>query len=273
MIDVKHRIGFYGAGNMAQAIIAGLVDSNLYKKEEILVYNHRYEPILQEVEKKYGINVIIDEKELFEQTDLVILAVKPAILVQILPRVKTYLQEGHVLVSIAVGVGLQQITALTGPHKIIRAMPNTPAMVNEAMTSVSPNELVSAEEVQAVVDVFNELGKAKVVSEEVIDAVVGVSGSAPAYVYLFIEALADGAVAEGLSRDDAYEFASQAVLGAAKMVAETGKHPAELKDMVTSPKGTTITAVQSLEENNFRASVIKAVKAAANKNHEMSKED
>lgn len=273
MIDVRHRIGFYGAGNMAQAIIAGLVASNIYKKEEIFVYNHRYEPTLQEVEKKYGIQAVIDEKELFEQTDVVILAVKPAILLQILPRIKAYLQEEHLLVSIAAGISIQQIAELTGPHKIIRAMPNTPAMVNEAMTSISPNEVVSDKQIQTVVDIFNKFGKAKVVSEEVIDAVVGVSGSAPAYVYLFIEALADGAVAEGLSRGDAYEFASQAVLGAAKMVAETGKHPAELKDMVTSPKGTTIAAVQSLEESNFRASVMKAVQAAANKNREMSKED
>ncbi|MDN6640555.1 MAG: pyrroline-5-carboxylate reductase [Tetragenococcus sp.] len=270
---MRHTIGFYGAGNMAQAMIAGLLSSGFYQKEEIYVYNYRYEPTLKKVEQEYEIKAISDEKILFEQTDLLILAVKPAVLTQILPQIKKYLTTEHVLVSVAAGVGIQQMAAAIGSHKIIRAMPNTPAMVNQAMTSISPNELVTSEEIQLVVDVFNSFGKAKVVSEEVIDAVVGVSGSAPAYVYLFIEALADGAVAEGLTREDAYEFATQAVLGAATMVANTGKHPGELKDMVTSPKGTTIAAVQSLEESNFRASVIKAVETAARKNHEMSGEE
>ena len=272
MKKVTHTISFYGAGNMAQAIIAGLISSRFYKKEEIYVYNHRYEPTLQKLEEEYGIQPILNEKDLFEKSDLVILAVKPAVLTQILPQVKKYLREEHVLVSLAAGISIKQITDLTGPHKIIRAMPNTPAMVNQAMSSISPNNLTTKEEVQLVLEVFNKFGKAKVVSEQLIDAVVGVSGSAPAYVYLFIEALADGAVAQGLSRNDAYEFAAQAVLGAAKMVEETGKHPAELKDMVTSPKGTTIAAVQSLEMSNFRASVIKAVEAAAQKNRQMSEE-
>ncbi|GEQ49443.1 pyrroline-5-carboxylate reductase [Tetragenococcus koreensis] len=268
---MKRTIGFYGAGNMAQAIISGLINSGFYQKEEIYVYNHRYEPTLKKVEETYGIQVILREEELFQQSDLIIFAVKPTILTQILPQINPYLQKEHVLVSIAAGVSIQQIEKLTGPHKIIRAMPNTPAMVNQAMSSISPNKLTTQEEIQLVVDVFDSFGKAKVVSEELIDAVVGVSGSAPAYVYLFIEALADGAVLEGLPRDDAYEFATQAVLGAAKMVEDTGKHPGELKDMVTSPKGTTIAAVQSLEESNFRASVMKAVEAAAKKNHEMNK--
>lgn len=269
---MKGTIGFYGAGNMAQAIIAGLIRSGFYKKEEVYVYNHRYEPTLQKLEKNYGIQPVLSEQGLFEQSDLIILAVKPAVLIQVLPQMKKYLREEHVLVSLAAGVSIQQMTDLIGQHKIVRAMPNTPAMVNQAMSSISANDLTTKEEVQLVLDVFNKFGKAKVVSEKLIDAVVGVSGSAPAYVYLFIEALADGAVAEGLPRSDAYEFATQAVLGAAKMVEETGKHPGELKDMVTSPKGTTITAVQSLEENNFRASVIKAVQAAAKKNREMSEE-
>lgn len=269
---MRHTIGFYGAGNMAQAMIAGLLNSGFYQKEEIYVYNYRYEPTLKKVKEAYGVKVVSEEETLFEQTDWIILAVKPAVLLQVLPRVKKYLTEEHVLVSVAAGVSTHQIAALTGPHKIIRAMPNTPATIQQAMSSISPNELVPSEQTQFVTEIFNSFGKAKVVSEENIDAVVGVSGSAPAYVYLFIEALADGAVAEGLPRKDAYEFASQAVLGAAEMVEKTGKHPGELKDMVTSPKGTTVAAVQSLEESNFRASVMRAVKAAAKRNHEMSEE-
>jgi len=269
---MRHTIGFYGAGNMAQAMIAGLLNAGFYQKEEIYVYNHRYEPTLRKVEEEYEVRAISEEKTLFEQTDLIIFAMKPAVLTQVLLQIKKYLTKEHLLISVAAGVSIRQIAALTGPQKIIRAMPNTPATIQQAMSSISPNELVPSEQTQFVVEVFNSFGKAKVVSEEVIDAVVGVSGSAPAYVYLFIEALADGAVSEGLARADAYEFAAQAVLGAAKMVAETGKHPGELKDEVTSPKGTTIAAVKALEENNFRADVMKAVEAAAKKNHEMSKD-
>ncbi len=149
-------------------------------------------------------------------------------------------------------------------------MPNTPAMVGAGMSSISPSKEVTADVLEEVRTVIDSFGKSEVVPESMMDAVVGVSGSAPAYVYLFIEALADGAVAEGMPRKQAYEFAAQTVLGSAKMVLETGKHPGELKDMVCSPGGTTIAAVQSLEESQFRAATIKAVRTAAQKNAVMS---
>lgn len=257
------KIGFYGAGNMAQAIIQGILASQKVAPNQLVVYNHRYEPTLRSVEEKYGITAILDEKSLFEKVDLIIFAVKPAVLLAILPKIKSYLQPNHLLVSIASGVSIQQITSCVGDQRIIRVMPNTPAMVGAAMSSVSANELVSETDLQNVVEILSSFGKAQVVPEELIPAVVGVSGSAPAYVYLFIEALADGAVAEGMPRVAAYEFAAQTVLGSAKMVLETGLHPGELKDSVCSPAGTTIAAVESLEKNHFRASVIEAVRTAA----------
>ena len=148
-------------------------------------------------------------------------------------------------------------------------MPNTPAMVLEAMSALSPNEHVSTEELQSVVAIFESFGKAEVVPESLMDAVVGVSGSSPAYVYMFIEAMADAAVADGMPRAQAYEFAAQAVMGSAKLMLETGKHPGELKDMVTSPAGTTIEGVRVLEEKGFRGAVIDAVKASVEKSENM----
>ncbi len=262
------KIGFYGAGNMAQALIAGLLAAGLYQKEEIVVYNHRYEPTLKKLVDTYQITPVLEEADLFAAAELVVLAVKPAILLKVLPNVKPLVTDQHVLVSIAAGVTLQQIEALIGARKIAHAMPNTAAAVDEAMTAVSVNQQVSTAESEEIVTLFRSLGRAKLLPEKQIDAVVGVSGSAPAYVYLFIEALADGAVSEGMARADAYEFAAQTVLGAAKMVLETGKHPGELKDAVCSPGGTTIAAVCALEKSGFRSAVINAVQTAAAKNRE-----
>jgi pyrroline-5-carboxylate reductase len=147
----------------------------------------------------------------------------------------------------------------------VRTMPNTPALVGEAMTALCPNELVEARELEAIEKIFQSFGKTQVVSEPMIDVVVGVSGSSPAYVFLFIEALADAAVADGMPRKQAYAFAAQSVLGSAKMVLETGLHPGELKDMVCSPGGTTIEAVQVLEDKGLRSAVMAAARACVKK--------
>ena len=263
------KIGFYGAGNMAKAMLQGMLASGAYTTEEIIVYNHRYEPTLQKIEEQYQVTTTTQEVAFFEQVDIVLFAVKPPILLARLPEIKALLRAEQVIVSVAAGVTLQQITELIGMHKIIRAMPNTPATVREGMTSLSPNDQVTMEERQAVQRIFESFGRAKELPETQMDAIIGVSGSSPAYAYLFIEALADGAVKEGMKREDAYEMAAQAVLGAAKMVLETGEHPGVLKDKVCSPGGTTIEAVATLEAQGFRSAVIQAVQAAAQKNREM----
>ena len=156
--------------------------------------------------------------------------------------------------------------------KVVRAMPNTPALIGEGMSALCANDLVTAEELTEVKSFFDSFGKSEIVPESLMDAVVGVSGSSPAYVYLFIEAMADAAVADGMPRSQAYKFAAQSVLGAAKMVLETGKHPGELKDAVCSPGGTTIEAVQALEAGGFRNTVITAQRTCSKKSHDMSKE-
>lgn len=190
---------------------------------------------------------------------------------QVLAKINGRVNEQQLVISIAAGVTLAQLAAgLTGRLKLIRVMPNTPALVGAGMAAIATNENVDEQEKQLAVTLFSSFGLAKVVPEHLIDAVVGVSGSGPAYVYLFIEALADSAVLEGMPRKDAYEFAAQTVLGSAKMVLETREHPGNLKDMVCSPAGTTITGVRVLETGGFRGLVMDTVHAVAEKNRQMA---
>lgn len=181
-------------------------------------------------------------------------------MIKVLSEITSSLNKDSLVVSIAAGVTLDQLArALGHDRKIIRAMPNTPALVNAGMTSVTPNALVTPEDTADVLNIFRCFGEAEVIAEPMIHPVVGVSGSSPAYVFMFIEAMADAAVLGGMPRAQAYKFAAQAVMGSAKMVLETGEHPGALKDMVCSPGGTTIEAVRVLEEKGFRAAVIEAM--------------
>lgn len=264
------KIGFIGTGNMGRAMVRGLAGAGLYDKTDILIYDRTFS-VAEKLAAELGTTAVSDSSDLIRECQIIIFAVKPYVLPGLLAEKNTLLTGDKVIVSVAAGVSLCDIQTALGDdnRKIVRVMPNTPALVGAAMSSVTPNNAVSEAELAQVLAVFRSFGKAEVVPESLIDAVVGVSGSAPAYVYLFIEALADGAVLEGMPRAQAYEFAAQTVLGAAKMVLETGEHPGALKDMVTSPGGTTIAAVKVLEDTGFRAAVINAVAAAAQKNHEM----
>ncbi|MBF2636275.1 pyrroline-5-carboxylate reductase [Listeria welshimeri] len=264
------KIGFIGAGNMGTAMIRGLATANLVEKEDIIVCGRHIEKI-QPLETEFnGLLLTTNPEKLVEQADIIILSVKPYTIPEILTSVKDKLTSDKIIISVAAGVTINDLEELTfSTAKIVRVMPNTPALVGEAMSSISPNANVTSEETQQISAIFSSFGESEVVPESLMDAVVGVSGSSPAYVYMFIEALADGAVLNGMPRDKAYKFAAQAVLGAAKMVLETGEHPGKLKDMVTSPGGTTIEAVKSLEDNGFRSAVLSAVQAAAEKNSSM----
>lgn len=264
------KIGFIGAGNMGTAMIRGLAKSDRIDRKNLFVCGRHIEK-LQPLETEFhGIQLTNNVEKLAEQADIIVLAVKPYTIPEVLTSIKNNLTPDKIIISVAAGVTIADLENLTPPAtKIVRVMPNTPALVGEAMSSISPNASVTAEETEIITTIFASFGKAEVVPESLMDAVVGVSGSSPAYVYMFIEALADGAVLNGLPRDKAYKFAAQAVLGAAKMVLETGEHPGKLKDMVTSPGGTTIEAVKSLEDSGFRSAVINAVQAAAAKNSNM----
>lgn len=264
------KIGFYGSGNMAQSIIKGLLEQGVYEKEAIVVYNRHYAPTLQKTVEMYGVTPILDEKAFFEAVDVVILAVKPQVLRVIYPTIKLHLKPNHCIVSLAAGITLAEYEENLGIQALIRAMPNTPLAVSEGAVALTRNAQVSDAQFEMIEALFQSLGTAKELPESLFDAFIGVSGSAPAYVFLFIEALADGAVLEGMPRAMAYQFAAQTILGSAKMVLETKEHPGVLKDQVCSPGGTTIEAVKTLEENQFRSGVIKAVQAAAKKSRQIN---
>ena len=263
------RIGFIGAGNMSQAIIKGIVSSKIVSKEEVFA-SDKFRPILEKVQNSYGINITEENKEIVEKCDVIFLAVKPQFYKEVITEISPFVKETTTIVTIAPGQTLENLEKNFGKEvKIVRTMPNTPAMVCEGMTAVCANKKVTKEELDYVCNLLNSIGKAEIVAEYMMDAVVGVSGSSPAYVYMFIEALADGAVMEGMPRDMAYKFAAQAVLGSAKMVLETGMHPGALKDMVCSPGGTTIEAVSILEKKGMRSSVIEAIRGCVAKARKM----
>lgn len=267
---LEKRIGFIGGGNMAKAIIGGLVNSGKIAPSSIWIYD-RKPATNQALADQYGINAAGSAEALAREVDILFAAVKPNVILKVLNDLAGQLRKDAVVVSIAAGVMLDSLASVLGhDRKIIRAMPNTPSLVSEGMTSVTPNVLVEQAELEGVVTIFESFGKAAVLNEYLIHSVVSVSGSAPAYVFMFIEAMADAAVLGGMPRAQAYQFAAQAVKGSAQMVLETGKHPAELKDMVCSPGGTTIEAVKVLEEKGFRAAVIEAMQRCMAKSEKLS---
>lgn len=264
------KIGFIGCGNMGKAMLGGIISSNIADCKDIFV-SARTENKLLDIKAQYGVNISTDNSVVAKNSDILIIAVKPQFLNEVAIEIKNDIKDSAIIVSVAAGFNIQKLENAFSKHKIIRVMPNTPALCLEAMSAICPNNLVKKDELEIVTKLFESFGKAEIVSENLFDAVIGVSSSSPAYVFMFIEALADGAVCEGMPRDKAYKFAAQAVLGSAKMVLETSMHPGALKDMVCSPGGTTIEAVEALEETGFRNSVIKAVRKCCEKSRQMSK--
>lgn len=262
-------IGFIGCGNMSTAFIKGIINKGIYKTEEIIVSDINEEQ-LNKISTEHGINVTTNNLEV-AKSDIIILAVKPQFYAQVISGIKDIVDEKQIIITIAPGKTLQWVEDMFGKKlKIVRTMPNTPALIGEGVTGVCYNSNVTEEDMKKVFNILNGIGIAEEVSESLMDVVVSVSGSAPAYVYMFIEAMADAAVADGMPRDKAYKFAAQTVMGSAKMILETGKHPGELKDMVCSPGGTTIEAVRVLEEKGMRSAVIEAMKACVSKARSLS---
>lgn len=254
-------LGFIGCGNMAAAIISGILEQGIVTKEEIFA-STKSEISAKKITDTLGIFCSTDNLSVAQKADYLFLCIKPQFCQDVAEEIRASLPAGQVLISIIAGKNLNWLQEKFGTDKkIIRTMPNTPALVGEGITGVCPNPLVSPEETNQVLTLLRSFGRADVVTEPILDIVGAVSGSSPAFVFLFIEALADGAVAEGMPRKQAYEFAAQAVLGSAKMVLETGLHPGALKDMVCSPAGTTIEGVNVLEKEGMRSAVMDAVRA------------
>ena len=265
------KIAFIGSGNMGGAIIGGIISSALVAPRNITASDPS-DKARGSLSEKYGICITDDNPAAVSDADIVFLAVKPNIYPAVCAQIKGHMKPDAIVVTIAAGQTLAHMAEMLGDDvKVVRTMPNTPALVGEGMAALCPNAGVSKEDLADVEAIFNSFGKCEVITENLFDAVVGVSGSSPAYVYMFIEAMADAAVADGLPRDKAYKFAAQAVLGSAKMVLETGRHPGDLKDMVCSPGGTTIKAVIELENAGFRSAVMRGTEACIEKSREMSK--
>lgn len=256
------KLGFIGTGNMAGAIMGGIIKKQIFRPEEIIGADIS-EAGREKTKETYGIEVTGDNRKAAD-SEVLILSVKPQYYAEAIAEIKDCVRDDQMIITIAPGKTLAWLEEQFGkPVKIVRTMPNTPALVGEGMTAACVNQYVTEEEKAYALKILSSFGKVELVPEHLIDAVVAVSGSAPAYVFMFIEAMADAAVAEGMPRAQAYEFAAQAVYGSAKMVMETGKHPGELKDMVCSPAGTTIEAVRVLEEKGLRSAVIEAMRACA----------
>lgn len=248
---------------MASAMIGGILKKGIVKKEEILVSNLTEEGSRRSKER-LGVETTLDNREVASKAEILFLAVKPQFYEEVLCEVRDLLTDKQILVGIAPGKTMKWLEdTCKRPMKVVRLMPNTPAQVGEGMTAGCCNENVTEEEAGRIAEIAGSFGRFEFVPERLMDAFSAVCGCSPAYVFMLIEAMADAAVADGMPRPQAYKFAAQAVMGSAKMVLETGKHPGELKDMVCSPAGTTIEAVRVLERTGFRSSVIEAMKACA----------
>ena len=256
------NIGFIGAGNMACAIIGGILEKNVVSAAEVHA-SAPSESTRVRVAERFGIQTFASNAEVASWADMVVLAVKPYMMESVIDDISDVVSPEATVVSIAAGKTLEWIDQAFGMEmKLVRVMPSTPALVGEGVSGICANERVSESELQAVTAMFRSIGIVQQLTEPMIDVIGAVAGSTPAYVAMFIEALADAAVAEGMPRAQAYQVASQAVMGSGKLALETGKHPGELKDMVCSPGGTTIEGVQILEARGMRAAIMEAIRAA-----------
>lgn len=265
---LAQKLAFVGGGRMAEALIKGGLASKLYKAEQI----HVVDPDtarLDHLKTQYGVQIGITNHEAVVSSDIVVLAVKPQVTAEVLKEIGDVLTK-RLVISVVAGVRLDRIIEACGPRaRIIRAMPNTPAMVGEGMTALAIGPGIEESEMRCARQIFESIGRVVRIDERFMDAVTGLSGSGPAYVFLMIEAMADGGVKMGLPRETANLLAAQTVLGAARMVLETGDHPARLKDQVASPGGTTIAGLHRLEQGCLRGVLIDAVEAATRRSQEL----
>jgi pyrroline-5-carboxylate reductase len=258
----QRSIGLLGAGNMAGALIKSLLNAKATTPDRIMASDVREER-LEELHRTFGVGVTEDNAKVVAFADLLVLCVKPQVIDKILPVLHDHLRPESLLVSIVAGVRLAALEARLAPGaRLIRAMPNTPAMVLAGATAIAAGSNASAEDVLLAKQLFNTVGKTVVLEETLLDAVTGLSGSGPAYVMLMIEALADGGVKVGLHRETALLLAAQTVYGSAKLLIESGEHPGRLKDMVTSPGGTAIAGLHTLESGGLRRTLMDAVENA-----------
>ncbi len=265
------KVGFIGAGNMGEALIKGLLAANLVPPEAIYASDVRIER-LRALDQQYRVQLLQDNLELVRQVDVVILAVKPQIMAPVVRQIAPAVTKKKLLISIAAGVSTATIRAALGKDaRLIRVMPNTPALVLEGVTAIAKAEGLEPGDLDVAGEIFSAVGRVVTLEEDLMDAVTGLSGSGPAYVAIVVESLADGGVKMGLDRITAMTLATQTVLGAARLMLETGLHPGALKDMVASPGGTTIAGIAALEEGGLRHNLIRAVERATHRSRELGR--
>lgn len=269
MLDFN--LGIIGAGNMASAIIKGIINNNIMHSKNITIYdvdNFKQEKFI----KDFNLTKANNLSDLFEKNNFIIIAIRPNDYEDLLGDIKPFVQKKHIIISIAAGITIDYIkTQLERDFGIVRVMPNTPSLIGEGVSVIASNHNLNESSITIIENLFSSFSKVIYIDESLFNAVTALSGSSPAYVYMFIEALVDGGVLMGLNREDAYIMATQSIIGAAKMVNESKDHPGILKDLVASPGGTTIEAIYSLEKNNFRGTIIEAVKSCTLKGELMDK--
>ena len=269
---MNKKIGFIGCGNMGRAMLGALMNSEQIDPQSITA-SVRTEASLRELNEKWPIRTTLNNVEVAERCDIIILAVNPAQYETIIKEIRDVITFDQIIVSIAAGINLEQMGDWIGKSaKIIKTMPNTPVLVQEGMTAICANEHVHESELEMMSTYFRLFGEVEIMDEHQFDAYIALCGSSPAYIFMLIEAMADGAVKLGIPRKQAIKMAEQSILGSAKLALDTGIHPAELKDMVCSPGGATIAAVSELEERGFRSAIIQAMDVCAAQSKKMNEE-
>jgi pyrroline-5-carboxylate reductase len=263
-------IGFLGAGNMAEALIRGLLHGG--QPAQLIVASAPRRDRLDEIVGLYDIGTSTDNREVARKSDILVLSVKPQILERVLREVATEVRPGTLVVSVAAGISTATIEALLPEQaRVVRSMPNTPALVRAGATAISAGRHATEDDLHLAKALFDAVGLTVALDESQLDAVTGLSGSGPAYIFLILEALADAGVKVGLSRRNAQRLAAQTVMGSAKLLLETDEHPGRLKDMVTSPGGTAIAGLHTLEQGGLRTTLINAVETATLRARELGR--
>ncbi len=266
------KIAFLGAGNMAEALVKGLLGAQVARPDEI-VCSDRREERGPELTQRYGVKFTRSNVEAAQVADVLVLSVKPQVMNKLLREIAPVLTERKLVISIAAGVPIAAIERKVGHGvRVVRTMPNTPALVGAGATALVAGEHATDEDLEQARALFDAIGKTVIVDEPLLDAVTGLSGSGPAYVFLVIEALSDAGVKVGLPRATAQALAAQTVLGSAQLLIETGEHPGKLKDQVTSPGGTAIAGLHTLEAGGLRTTLMNAVEAATKRSRELGKQ-
>jgi pyrroline-5-carboxylate reductase len=265
------KVGFVGGGMMCEALMGGLLSREMLKPSQVTVYDVVKER-LHYLKERYGVHSGETGQSVASASDVLFLTVKPQVMASVLMDIGNFVPKKSLVVSIAAGIKISTIEKYLPGVPVIRVMPNTPVAVGEGMSAVARGTYADENAANLVSDMFSAVGRSVLVDESMMDAVTGLSGSGPAFFFMMLDALSDAGVRVGLSRQNALLLSAQTMLGAAKMVLETGEHPAKLKDMVTSPGGTTISGVQVLENHAIRASLIEAVIAATARSRDMGKD-